>query len=278
MKRLLFAAALSLAFCAAAHARQTQTEAGPGTARKLDEFGGVAFSDMLARVDNFAIELQNDPAATGLIAVYPQMSDKIPGWFLGRAYWMKGYLIKGRGLGDGRVRVVNAGFRDEVKYELWVVPPGAESPAAPLDWAAALAREKKPILFDRTVYENYPTGPGGETGGEMYEDYTDPKDRHEPFVSALRADPAARGLIVGYATRRNRRGTDRALASRRKLAILKLHPIGADRIVAAGGGLRTHRTLEYWIVPPGAALPKPTPAPRLISPRAARRSWKPRRR
>jgi hypothetical protein len=217
---------------------------------------------MLARVDNFAIELQNAPASTGLIAVYPQMSDKIPGWFLRRAYWMKGYLTKARGLGDGRVRVVNAGFRDEVKYELWVVSPGAESPVAPLDWAAALAREKNPILFDRVVYENYTSGPGGETGGEAYVDYTDPKDRHEPFVSALRADPAARGLIYGYAPRRNRRGTDRQLAARAKLAILKLHALGADRVVAVGGGLRTHRMLEYWLVPPGAELPRPTPTVR----------------
>lgn len=260
MRGLLLVPLLLLTFGVAGHARQQQPPAG--SPLKVDEFGGIAYSDMLARVDNFAIELQNNPASTSVIAVYPQMSDKIPGWFLRRAYWMKGYLTKARGLGDGRVRVVNGGFRDEVMYQLWLVPPGAESPVAPLDWAAALAREKKPILFDRDVYENYPTGPGGETGGEIYENYTDPKDSQEPFVSALRADPAARGLIYGYATRRNRRGTDRRLAARTKLAILKLHAIGADRIVATGGGLRTHRTLEYWLVPPGAALPKPSPAPR----------------
>lgn len=257
MRVLMLASVLLLAFCVVGHARQQQPASGGPL--KVDEFGGVAYSDILARVDNFAIELQNAPASTGLIAVYPQMSDKIPGWFLRRAYWMKGYLTKARGLNVGRVRVVNAGFRDEVRYELWVVPPGAESPVAPLDWAVALAGEKNPILFDRTVYENYPTGPGGETGGEVYEDYTDPKDRHEPFVAALRADPAARGLIIGYATRRSRRGTDRGLAARAKLAILKLHAIGADRIVAVGGGRRTYRTLDYWLVPPGAALPKPSP-------------------
>ncbi len=262
MRVLTLAPVLLLTLCVAGHARQQQPPTG--SPLKLDEFGGIAYSDMLARIDNFAIELQNNPAATGVIAVYPQMSDKIPSWFIRRAYWMKGYLTKARGLGDGRVRVVNTGFRDEVKYELWLVPPGADSPVAPLDWAAALAREKNPILFDRVVYENYPTGPGGETGGEMYEDYTAPKERHAPFVSALRADPAARGLIYGYATRRNRRGTDRRLAAREKLAILKLHAIGAERIVTAGGGIRTHRTLDYWLVPPGAALPKPSPSPRVV--------------
>ena len=258
MRRLLFASAILLALCAAAHARQPPPQAGG--ARLWDEFGRIAFSDLMARLDNFAVELQNAPDATGLIAVYPQMSDRLPGWFLRRAYWAKGYLTKGRGLGAGRVQVVAGGFRDEAKFELWFVPAGAATPVVPLDWAAALARERAPILFDRNVFENSPRIPEVE----VYEDYTDPKDRHEPFVSALRADPAARGYIVAYATRRNRRGTDRSLAAREKLAVMKLHAIGADRIVAVGGGLRTHRTLEYWLVPPGAPLPKPTPDARPV--------------
>ncbi|HEX7957522.1 MAG TPA: hypothetical protein VF508_11300 [Pyrinomonadaceae bacterium] len=257
MRRFLFASAILLALCAAAHARRQQAQPA---ARMLDEFGRVAFSDMLARLDNFAVELQNNPGADGVIAVYPEMSDRLPGWFVRRAYWAKGYLTKGRGLGPGRVRVVNAGFEKETRFVLWVVPAGAASPVAPLDWGAALAREKNPVLFDRTVFENYPrVAEEGE-----YEDYTDPKDRHEPFVSALRADPAARGYLVGYATRRNRRGSDRALAAREKLALMKLHALGADRIVAVGGGLRTHRTLEDWLVPPGAPLPRPTPDARPV--------------
>ncbi len=256
MRRLLLASTLLLAVCAAAHARQQTPQAGG--ARLLDEFGHVAYSDLLARLDNFAIELQSTPGSKGLMAVYPQMSDRFPGWFLNRAYWGKGYLTKVRGLEAGRVEVVCGGFRDEVKYELWIVPHGAASPVTPLDWAAALARERTPVLFDRTVFENAPR----VLDAESYDDYTDPKDMHEPFISALRADPAARGVIVAYAARRNRRGTDRALAAREKLAVMKLHAIGAERIIAVGGGLRTHRTLEYWIVPPGAPLPKPTPTVR----------------
>jgi hypothetical protein len=250
MRRTLIALALLLALCASASARQAPA------ARKIDEFGGVAFSDMLARLDNFAIELQNEPASTGVIAVYPEMTDRFPGWFIGRAYWAKGYLTKPRGLA-GRVSVVNGGFRDKVTYELWVVPPGAEQPVKPLDWALELSRERNPILFDRDVFENVPSAPGIEE----YADYTDEKDRHEPFVSALRADPAARGLIIAYATRRNPRGADRRLAAREKLSIMKLHAIGADRIKAIGGGPRKNRTVEYWIVPPGAEPPKPAPDP-----------------
>ena len=248
MRHALSAILLLFAFCALAAARQEG-------ARKIDEFGGVAFSDMMARIDNFAIQLQNDPTTTGVIAVYPQMTDKLPGWYLNRAYWAKGYLTKARGLGEGRVSVVHGGFRDDVTYELWLVPAGASQPVKPLDWAAALSRERNAVLFDRSVYENHPRVPEIE----IYEDYTDPKDTFEPFVSALRADPAARGYIIAYATRRNARGYDRRLAARQKLSVMKLHAIGADRITAVGGGLRKNRTVEYWIVPPGAEPPKPTP-------------------
>lgn len=249
MKRVFKAALLLTFLCATAFARQQPT------ARMIDEFGGVPFSDMLARIDNFAIELQHAPGASGVIAIYPEMSDRLPGWYTRRAYWAKGYLTKGRGLGEGRVSVVNGGFRDKVTYELWLVPAGAEQPVKPLDWAEALSREKNPVLFDRNVYENRPRPPEAED----YEDYTDPKDRHEPFVSALRADPAARGFIIAYAVRRDARGRDRRLAAREKLSLMKLHAIGADRITAVGGGLRKNRTVEYWIIPPGSPLPKPTP-------------------
>jgi len=261
MNRIFNAALLLTLLCATAFARQQPT------ARMIDEFGGVAFSDMLARLDSFAVELQNDPGATGVIAVYPEMSDRLPGWFMRRAHWAKGYLAKPRGLGEGRVSVVNGGFRDAVTYELWLVPAGAEQPVKPLDWALALSRERNPLLFDRLIFENRPRVPEVEE----YEDYSDPKDRHESFVSALRADPAALGFIIAYAVRRDARGYDRRRSAREKLSLMKLHAIGADRIKAVGGGLRKNRTVEYWIVPPGAEPPKPAPDSRPAPRRRAKR-------
>jgi hypothetical protein len=39
-------------------------------ARKIDEYGSIRFGDEQARLDNFAIELQNDPTARGFIIIY----------------------------------------------------------------------------------------------------------------------------------------------------------------------------------------------------------------
>ena len=250
MKRVLFIPALICALCVS-----TQAQADlPGL---LDAFGDIQTSDLLARLDNLAIELQHAPQSRGFIVSYSQ-TNKFPGWPLRRALWCKSYLIKARGIDAGRVFTVNGGFRDDIRFELWVEPPGAQQPVQPFDLAAELAREKTPYLFDRIfIFEN----PPGVPEVEEY-NYLDDRDFYEPFVTTLRNDPAARGLLIAYATRRDRRGEDRRLAARRKLTILRTQSIGADRVLAIGGGLRQQKTIEFWIVPPGAELPKPTPTVR----------------
>jgi hypothetical protein len=254
MRRHSAALLLLLLSAVAVCARQQQP--APGDARLVDEYGSINISDTAARMDNFAVELQNTPTHTGYIVVYPQLN-KFPAWQLRRAYWCRGYLTESRGLAPERVVVLNGGFADEVRTQLWIAPTGAPTPVPPFDLAAALSREKTPHLYDRHVYENAPPVAEG-----IYENYVSRKESYEPFVAALRADPAARGFIIAYARRRDRRGADRRLAAREKLSVLKLHPLGADRIVTGGGGLRSHRTLEFWIVPPGAPLPEPTPTVR----------------
>jgi hypothetical protein len=250
MKRVLFVFAFISVLCVRS---QAQADV-PGL---IDAFGNIQTSDLLARLDNFAIELQNAPQSRAFIVAYPQ-ANKFPGWPLRRALWCKAYLIKGRGIDAVRVFTVNGGFRDDVRFELWAEPPGAQPPVPSFDLAAELAREKTSYLFDRLfVFEN---PPGIPEAGEY--DYLADVDSYEPFVTTLRNDPAARGLLIAYATRRDRRGEDRRLVARRKLAILKGYSIGADRIVAVGGGLREQKTIEFWIVPPGAELPKPTPTVR----------------
>jgi hypothetical protein len=237
----------------AASVRQAQEEG----ARKVDEFGDILITHWLARLDNFAVELQNHPGATGYIVAH-MAPNKSPGWPLRRAQLARGYLIRDRGLDEGRVQVFNGGFRDEPLYQLWVVAPGAKLPVATFDFAAALAREKGAYLFDRYPYYDIdPEETGIESG---YVGYLDEKGFYAPFAEALRQDPAARGCIIAYTAPRQRRGSDRRLAARVKLGLLRNHAVGADRVIAIGGDLRRERFVELWLVPPGAALPWPTPA------------------
>jgi hypothetical protein len=250
-------ALLFLALSPAPHARQTRE----GGAKRIDQFGDIQVSDFLARLDNFAIELQNAPGARGYVVAYIVPND-FPGWPLRRANWARGYLIRGRGLEEGRVEVFNGGYRDAVGYEFWMVEPGAKLPVAPFDFGAELAREKGAYLFDRFPYFDLsPDDTGIESG---YIGYLDEKGLYAPFAEALRLDPGARGCVIAYRTRRGRRGSDRRLAAHVKLSILKSHALGADRVVALGGGVRPRQMVEYWIVPPGAPLPRPTPELRAV--------------
>ena len=230
-----------------------------GGARKVDEFGDILVTDWLARLDNFAVELQSNPVAKGYVVAYIA-PNKPPGWPLRRASWARGYLVRGRGIDESRVEVFNGGYGDPApRYELWVVQPGANLPVKPFDYGAELSREKRAYLFDSYAYFVLdPEDTGIESG---YIGYLDEKGRHAFYVEALRLDPAARGYVVAYRSRRGRRGSDRALAAHVKLSILKHHALAADRVVAVGGGVRERQVVEYWIVPPGATLPRPTPVP-----------------
>jgi hypothetical protein len=96
-------------------------------AREFDECNNCAFDDQKARLDNLAVELQNDPSTRGYIIAYGgRMSplgqvDKL----MSRA---RDYLVKERAIDASRLVVVNGGFREEDSVELWIVPSGAQSP------------------------------------------------------------------------------------------------------------------------------------------------------
>jgi hypothetical protein len=232
---------------------QQQPQSG---ARPFDEFGDIQISDWLARADNLSVELQDRPSAKGYVVAYG-VPNRFPGWPSRRANQVRSYLIKARGLDPSRVEVVYGGYRDEVLYQLWVVEPGAPSPVPPFDFAAALAREKTPFLFDR--FEWFALSGAGSDIEDGYTGYLDEKGRYEAFVLALRSDPSLRGYVIAYATRRARRGTDGRIASRVKRDIVTAHAIGPQRITArAGGHRRPKQTVELWLVPPGSPLPKPT--------------------
>lgn len=262
MKRLLTRRLLLSTLLLAAlscHLRAQATMTAQSGARLIDEFGDVLISDWLARADNFAIELQTSPTTKGYIVAYGA-PNKFPGWPLRRAYQLKGYLIEARGLDAARVEVINGGYRDDVRFQLWVVEAGSQLPVPPFDFGAALSRERTPLLFDR--FYPYDTPPSTDIG-EGYEGYLDLiKGRFEPFALALRSDPAARGCVIVYAAHRDRRGVDAKLAARQKLKILTNHSLDPARVVALAGGRRKGRSVELWIVPPGSPLPKPTPEAR----------------
>jgi hypothetical protein len=102
----------------------TAVKPPPTPASKFDEYGNIRFNDEKARLDNYAIQLQNNPGSTGTIIVYGSCAGEAQQ----RGDRAKDYLVNTRGIEAGRITVVDAGCASELKVQLWIVPTGAAAP------------------------------------------------------------------------------------------------------------------------------------------------------
>ena len=124
---------------------------------KFDEYGDIRFNDEKARLDNYAIQLQNQPGSQAYIIGYGTCSGDglcshtsciVAQKRIERA---KDYLVNTRGIDAGRIMTVDGGCRADVAVELWVVPTGATPPSANTTGAVDPCPEcKKPRPTRRT--------------------------------------------------------------------------------------------------------------------------------
>jgi hypothetical protein len=99
---------------------------------KFDEFGDINCEEEFARLDYFAIQLQNTPSAQGYIVFYGgrRFRSHLPrvGEAAARAGRLKPYLVNQRGLPPDRVTVINGGYQESFQIQLWIVPFGSAPP------------------------------------------------------------------------------------------------------------------------------------------------------
>lgn len=95
--------------------------------RQFDVCCSCSFDDQKARLDNLAVELQNDPSTTTYVIAYGGRTSRI-----GQADLLgsraRDYLVTQRGIDQSRIVVINGGFREEDCVELWIIPSGATPP------------------------------------------------------------------------------------------------------------------------------------------------------
>ena len=94
--------------------------------RKFDEFGDIKCEDEMARLDNVAIQLQNEPTTKAVLVFFggttfrgklPRRDDAVA-----RAARLKPYLVNRRGIASNRVMVFDGGYADAWRVEVWIVP------------------------------------------------------------------------------------------------------------------------------------------------------------
>ncbi|MFN2516368.1 MAG: hypothetical protein ABR556_09140 [Pyrinomonadaceae bacterium] len=100
----------------------------PVECKKFDEFPDIARNDEKARLDNYAIELQNDPSSTAYVIVYPGPRSR-PGDVQRHTTRIVDYLVNSRGISGQRIVTLVGPTRDVLMVELWVCPQGARPPA-----------------------------------------------------------------------------------------------------------------------------------------------------
>jgi len=96
-------------------------------AREFDVCCSCSYDDQKARLDNLAVELQNDPAVTAYVLAYGGRTSRV-----GQAALLgaraRDYLVTHRRIDAARIVVINGGFREQDCVELWLVPRGATAP------------------------------------------------------------------------------------------------------------------------------------------------------
>lgn len=240
---------------------QTKTDG----ARKFDEFGDALITDIKARADNFAIALQNDPAAKGFIIVYRSRRD-VPGISYRYAHRIQEYLVNSRGIEKDRVVAIDGGEADCLSQEFWIVPPGTtltpRNDAYQRNFTDIDSAEK----FDEFTWGGDDLAPGIWS------------DELEAYATALRAQPGARAYVIayeGYYVQRTyerdgkrRRysqldrdppGTARKVLRQAQRLLVREYHFSPSRIRLTNGGYRRWGSLELWIVPRGEHAPIPTP-------------------
>jgi hypothetical protein len=95
--------------------------------RQFDVCCSCSFDDQKARLDNLAVEMQNDPSTSTYVIAYGGRNSRI-----GQADLLgtraRDYLVTNRGLDQSRITVMNGGFREADCVELWIIPRGATPP------------------------------------------------------------------------------------------------------------------------------------------------------
>jgi len=107
----------------------TGTKPKPRPALKFDEYGTLSLDERNSHLDNFAIQLQNDPTAVGYVIAYGGRKSR-PGAASSLLDMSKDYLVNTRGIEASRIFTVDGGYRESLTSDLWIVPQNSTPPKA----------------------------------------------------------------------------------------------------------------------------------------------------
>ncbi|HKG14731.1 MAG TPA: hypothetical protein VKB12_15490 [Pyrinomonadaceae bacterium] len=235
---------------AAESSSNAPTPGRPLVAEKIDEFGLARGCDHGARLDNFAIELQNFPDHVGYVIAYG-VEGEASGAAGFRLKVTKDYLVNSRGIDEDRIVTLYGGpYRDktETHAELWRVPPGAEVPK-PVRYKNDAATFKGKFDeydgWDEVVLSPYDAGTGPSVGDMTL----------AGFAEVLRLQPSAVAYVVTYHGREAAPGAWRRVGEREAESLRWEYGVDASRVGVLFGGYEKRTTVCLWVLPKDAPPP-----------------------
>jgi hypothetical protein len=272
-KRLLSASLLLLAFAALSPAG-ARAQTGPparaesaaesavhaksraAVAKKIDEFGRLYGCDGGARLDNFAIELENEPGSKAYI-VARDARGKLPGTAHAWGEYFLQYFNEMRGIEASRLVLVDgAGVGgDDLKMELWLVPFGAEpprvKPPGKEDARPFSGKFDELSVFSDTAF--YDTD--GSEAGSFHEGII-----YNAYRGLLKKQTDSQGYLVVYSPPGAAPGYWRRAGTREQQKVAG-QGLAADRLTVINGGAlpvkgkppvgeeqeETYGSVELWV-------------------------------
>ena len=224
----------------------TLAQTSDKNARKFDDFGDIQASDLIARLDNLAIAVQQEPASKAFLIVYRTRRD-LPGLSNRYAHRMRSYLINSRGLPAERIVVVDGGVANCLSQQLWVVPPNS----APKPREDAYENSYRPSIykFDEHYYQI------GKQDPDWISYWPDAPENLigylESFGEMLLKDRKLVAYLVAFRDERDQRQVIQHMLQTERNFLIKEFRIDPSRIKTIDGGYSTSRTMELWLAQPG---------------------------
>lgn len=230
-------------------------------AQLIDEFGMIPYSDIMARLDTFIYQLQNDPSSMAVIISYYN-NEKAPiGKVIRNFNFMRNYMTRNRGIDPSRLNFTNGGENDAgFKIQLWYVPAGAQLPSIEKSQNDYITNTKIARKFDDAYY----------AFTDLEYDYWD-GDSFKEFSDILKKEPNSIAYVILY-PEYNKYGDENDKPVVRKDSLRKTNKVIADirknlrkvaipaaKIKIVNGGYRDYRQVELWILPKGVPSPAATP-------------------
>ncbi len=225
------------------------------------ELGKICSEYLMAHYDLFLADLQNHPGDLGYIVFYGDRS--LEGINLNYIRFVGVNYPRFRGFPIERLIIARGADRDEMKIQLWRVPPGAELPEPERKFVAE--KIAATTLFDRNWADFHKsiTNEFGIYSNNFYEaNGCDFSPNAVDFADILLKNPELTGYLIVYGKIGNgKRRADRVAAFAVD-DLVRNYKVPRTRLKAVYGGNRREPEIELWFVPRGEKPPAPDQKPK----------------